>query len=146
MRSLYTAKLIARKLISVSASRLPGSVLPANAKVPLHAVAVDHAAECQHVSRFGSKYNVAYVYGSFDPSRLVRSFEVPRECTAVLYQVYCVGSGFSIVAPGVDDPIAGHIRGWMLLRELLGNGVAQGQQKESKDGQKILIVLHKILQ
>jgi hypothetical protein len=146
MRPLYAAKLIARKLISVSASCLPGSVLPANAKVSLHGVAIDHAAECQHVPRFGSKHDVAYVHGSLDPSRLVRTFEVPRERTAVLYQAYCVGTGFSIIAPGVDDPIAGHIRGWMLLRELLGNGVAQGQQKEGKEGQELLIVFHEMLQ
>jgi hypothetical protein len=128
---------------SVGAPALPGPVLPANAKVPLHGVAVDHAAESQHVSRFGSKNDVTHVHRSLDPSRLVRSFEMPRERTAVLYQAYRVGTCFSIVAPGVNDPVAGHVHGRALLRELLGNGVAQGQQKESKEGQELPIVLHK---
>ncbi len=90
--------------------------MPADTKVPFHGVAVDHAAEGEHVPRLGAKYYVTYVHRAFDSSRLVRTFKVPGERVAILYQVNRVRAGFAIVAFGVEGPGAGHIRRRAVLR------------------------------
>src|ERR1700760_727624 len=101
---------------SISASCFPGSMLPANAEVPLHGVAVDHAAESEHVPCFGFEHDVTHVDRAFDSARLVWTFEMSGKRAAVLNQGHRVSAGFSVITLGVDDPVAGHIVRWTILR------------------------------
>src|ERR1700722_6408569 len=100
---------------SVRAPGLPRPVDSADTKIPFHRVAIDHASEGEYISRFGAKYNVTYVDRAFYPSRLVRTLEMACEGGAILYQIDIFRGGVSVIAFGLNFPLARDIRRWPLL-------------------------------
>ena len=78
----------------------------ADTEIPFHRVAIDHASEGKYISRFGAKYNVTYVDRAFYSSRLIRALEMTCERGAILYQIDIFRGGVSIIAFGIDCPLA----------------------------------------
>src|SRR5271167_1834661 len=107
-----------------------------NAESSADAIAIDLAAKGQNVPGLRTKDDMSALYGAFETSGLVRTFEVPGQLPAILRQFHILGGGHAIVVIlRIDCPIASHIR-WRLVRGwLLGQNRRNSQRQHPERSQ-----------
>ena len=101
-------------------------------KISAHLVALDSAAEGEHIPRLRAKNDVVDVHGAFDPARLVRTLEVTGELHAVLLDLNILRGNAAVGIVGVNDPFAFDVIGRLLYRWLLRQRWAARDKQQQK--------------
>src|SRR6202021_2803525 len=114
----------------------PGSVAAAISKISAHLVALDSAAEGEHIPRLRAKNDVVDVHGAFNPARLVRTLEVTGELHAVLLDLNILRGNAAVGIVGVNDPFALDVMGRLLSSSLLRQRWAAPDKQQQKKRQE----------
>ena len=97
-----------RRLLGTA--RFPVTGNATRAPCALDGVALDAAAEVEHLARLGMEDDVVAFDGALDPTRLIRAFEVAGKLVALLLELdgFCLRAVLG-AARGLDGPFAGDI-------------------------------------